>query len=131
MTTPPVDDPFAEIKKRATEAHDAKTDPGKNTPITQIYSKEITQQASERLQSQLVFFRKRLLSFILILMACETVALFTIVILTSLPTKPLDIHDTTLQIFTSATIAQISAMLIIIVRSVFSDKLNPLIMSVH
>lgn len=123
MTTPPGDDPFAEIKKRATEALDAKSDPGKNTPITQL--------CSEKLQNQLVFFRKCLLCFILILMACETVALFAIVILTALPTKPLTIPPTTLQIFTSATIAQISAMLIIIVRSVFSDKLNPLIMSVH
>ncbi len=60
-------------------------------------------------------------------MTVETLALFIIIAFASFQT--LEISATTLQILIGATIAQISAMLIVIIRSVYSDTLNQLIMS--
>jgi len=60
-------------------------------------------------------------------MTIETLALFLIIGFASFQT--LEISATTLQILVGATIAQISAMLIVLIRSVYSDTLNQLIMS--
>ena len=63
------------------------------------------------------------------LMTLETITLFAIIILTSLPSIILLVADTTLQILVGATIAQISAMMIVIIRSVYSDTLNQIVVS--
>lgn len=78
---------------------------------------------------QIVSFRQKLFRFLLFLMALETVSLFVLIILSSLPSKILVIADTTLQILVGVTLVQISAMIIVIIKSVYSDSLNQLIMA--
>jgi len=87
---------------------------------------ESDQQARKNLLKQIIVQRERLFVFLIILMAVETFVLFTIVIFASIPSPSirLTVNDTTLQILVGATIAQISAMVIIIIRSVFPDSLN-------
>lgn len=75
---------------------------------------------------QIIKFRGFLFYFLLALMLMETITLFTIIILASL--EKLKIAPLTLQILTGATIAQISAMIIVIIQSVFSDTLNQFVM---
>jgi hypothetical protein len=75
---------------------------------------------------QIIKFRAFLFYFLLALMLMETITLFTIIILSSL--DKLEIEPLTLQILTGATIAQISAMIIVIIQSVFSDTLNQFVM---
>ena len=59
----------------------------------------------------------------------DTHNLYYFVSLKYAKSQTLEISATTLQILIGATIAQISAMLIVIIRSVYSDTLNQLIMS--
>lgn len=99
------------------------------------YQKKLTEilvakeKSLQNLRDQIVNYRKCLFNFLLILMAFETVAMFVLVIVASLPSKILVIHDTTLQVLVGATIAQVSAMIIVIIRSVYSEGLNKFIMS--
>ena len=118
-----------EIQQRADEAYSS-------AKVKQPdYDKTITALTVERQKSeqdfrwQIVSFRRGLLWYLLILMTFETIALFVIIILASLPSRMLIIEDVTLQVLVGATIAQISAMLIVIIRSVYSNSLNKLIMS--
>jgi hypothetical protein len=93
--------------------------------IQSIYIKELeaAQETREALFSQVVRFRERLFSFLILLMASETFMLFAIVIIDSIG-GIFHINDTTLQILVGATIAQISTMVIIIIKSAFPDSLN-------
>ena len=117
------------IVQRADEAYSAEKHSSSDyqRKITDLKVKQ--QQSNQEFRRQVVSFRKGMFWFLLILMTIETVALFVIIILASLPTKALLIEDVTLQILVGATIAQISVMMIVIIRSVYSDSLNKLIMS--
>ncbi len=83
-------------------------------------------KAREELFNQTKELRKLIFEFLIILMSLETFLLYIIVIASSIPKlKELGffyINETTLQILVGATIAQISAMVIIIVKSVFPDS---------
>jgi hypothetical protein len=92
-----------------------------NMPVREIIGKAFGKQ--------IVIFRICLFYFLVILMTLETATLFVIIILASLPSAVLKIGDTTLQILVGATIAQVSTMLIVIIRSVYADSLNTIIMS--
>ena len=85
----------------------------------------------QKYRTQVVTFRIWIFTFLLVMMALETIAIFTIVIFNSLPSPLLDVDKLTLQVLVGATIAQVSAMFIVIIKSVFSDKLNEIIMSAH
>lgn len=84
-------------------------------------------QAEQDLRRQIIRFRRILFYFLLMLMTVETLAVFVIIVLASLPSPILAIKELTLQVLVGATIAQISAMLIVIIRSVYPDSLNKLI----
>jgi hypothetical protein len=86
-------------------------------------------QTEQDFRWQIVLFRKRLLLYLLYSMTVETILLYTIIILASLPSKILMIERVTLQILVGATIAQISGMLIVVIKSVYADSLNTFIMS--
>lgn len=118
-----------EIEQRADKAFSSEKQTSSD------YEKKITdlkveqQQSNQEFREQVVYFRKGMFWFLIILMTLETIALYIIIIVASLPSKVLLIEDVTLQILVGATIAQISAMMIVIIRSVYSDSLNKLIMS--
>lgn len=92
-------------------------------PITEIF--QVTKGLAEQdFLTQILFFRKSLFYFLISLMSVETFLLFLLVFLKALPMLKFSINDTTLQILVGATIAQISAMVIVIIKSVFPDSLN-------
>ena len=126
LTASPMQDILHEIERRAVNA--AQQELPQETlgkTITQIYEDE--RRWVSDIREQIMVSRRYLFWFILVLMGLETVVLFVVLILVALPSKPLTITDGTLQIVTGATIAQISAMLIVIVRSVYSESLNQFI----
>ncbi len=115
------------LRKRAREALSAKAKEAADLD-EEMRELDLQKSRSEQdLRRQIVDFRKLLLWYLIGFMTLETIALYTIVILTSL--KILTIEPATLQILVGATIAEISAMLIVIVRSVYSNSLNKIIMS--
>lgn len=98
-------------------------------PLTDIDFTTQKRKSDQAFRRQVVLFRTVLFYYLLVLMTIETLALSAIIVLASLPSKVLVIGDTTLQVLAGATIAQVSAMLIVIIKSVFSDSLNKIIMS--
>lgn len=101
-------------------------------------------KSNQNLRKQILSSRKCLLIFLVSLMAIESIVLFLIVIFSSLPAgssvpdsntlpseilKKLSIDPRTLQILVGATLAQISVMVIVVIRSVYSDTLNKDLMS--
>ena len=125
----PGKDSTADIFQSAIKAfeEEEKKDPG----VAKRFERLILQRESsdQKFRDQIVEFRKRVFRFLLWMMALETIVLFLIVILNSLPYPILNVDKLTLQILVGATIAQISTMLFVIIRSVFSNTLNKLIMS--
>lgn len=86
------------------------------------YEKKIEDMVDKRVfNAQIWDHREQLLHFLKIMMIIETFLLFAIIVLASIPFPSLRlmINDTTLQILVGATIAQISAMIFVIVKSVF------------
>lgn len=103
---------------------------------------ELERLAEEQnFRKQLVLSRDKVLHCILTLMVVETGILFVIVILASLQFpilfsgidpaitrgKILDISPTTLHILVGATVTQVSAMTLFIIRSLYSPDLNRII----
>ena len=80
-----------------------------------------------KLGDQALRYRGILFYFLLVLMGVETLFLFVIVLITAKPYRLLEIPDTTLQIIVGATIIQISAMVIAIIKSVFPKDMKQLI----
>ncbi len=120
-------DPFVDTVSRAKKEYSFRVgDSDYNMPINEFFSRQ-KKTSDQRFRDQVVSFRKVLFYFLLVFMTIETLALFLIIGFASFQT--LEITPTTLQILVGATIAQISAMLIVIIRSVYSDTLNQLIMS--
>jgi hypothetical protein len=118
-----------QIEANAKTAYSAKeaVEPSYGKGISEL---EFKRKASDqKFRDQIVAFRLWLIVFILAMMALETIVLFVIIILASLPCPKLKIEPLTLQVLVGATIAQVSAMLIVIIRSVYSDSLNRLVMS--
>jgi hypothetical protein len=74
---------------------------------------------------QIILFRHEIFSFSIKMMCYETIILFFIIIMSSI--KIIDIDRMTLQILVASTIAQVSAMIIIIIKSIFPDSLNKII----
>lgn len=108
-----------EIEKKAQEIKE------KNLELD---GKKSDQKVREDLLTQITDQRGMILNFLMKLMASETIILFTIVILASIPSPyKLKINDPTLQILVGATIAQISAMVVIVIRSVFPDSINKIL----
>ncbi|MGB7511246.1 MAG: hypothetical protein WBP54_08175, partial [Pelodictyon phaeoclathratiforme] len=79
-------------------------------------------------RKQLLSSRELLLDNIINFMYGETIALFLIIILVAC--KVLEINEVTLQVFVGGTIIQISSMLIVIIKSVYSDSLNKRMMRI-
>jgi hypothetical protein len=87
----------------------------------------------KKLFSQIICFRWCAFIFMILMMSGETIALFLIVFYSSTVdqssnSRILEINPTTLQVLTASTIIQISAMVIVMVRSVFPRKLDDLIL---
>jgi len=119
--------PFFDTVSLAEHEYSSRTgDADYNKPINEFFSRQ-KKTSDQRFRDQVVSFRKVLFYFLLVFMTVETLALFIIIAFASF--QKLEITPTTLQILVGATIAQISAMLIVIIRSVYSDTLNQLIMS--
>lgn len=122
------------IKQRSSQAYEPRRkelDSLFDKKINQIYTTFYFQKkySDQKFRNQIIDFRIQVFKFLLKMMAWETFAMLLIVVLDSLPFPVLDVDKLTLQVLVGATIAQISAMLIVIVKSVFSDTLNKLIMS--
>ena len=117
-----------EIIKRADDELNKQTPPSvREKKLSDFYIEQ--QLSNQEFRRQVVSYRKGTFWLLVILMTAETLALYSIIILASLPSKILLIGDTTLQILVGATIAQTSLMMIVIIKSVYSDSLNKLIMS--
>ena len=78
------------------------------------------------LVKQALRYRGILFYFLLVLMTVETLFLFLIICVTAKPYPILIIPDMTLQIIVGATIIQISAMVIVIIKSVYPKDLKQL-----
>lgn len=114
---------LAEVKKRADDAYISKSKSFENKSLNDIFDEQI-KVTEQHFKDQILRYREGFFIYLLVLMALETITLFSIVILSSVASKKiLVINDTTLQILVGATIAQISTMLIVIIKSVYSDNL--------
>jgi hypothetical protein len=94
----------------------------KNKELQKINQELATLNLAITYRKQLLSSREILLDNIINFMYGETIALFLIIILVAC--KVLEINEVTLQVFVGGTILQISSMLIVIIKSVYSDSLN-------
>jgi hypothetical protein len=122
------------IERLATEAYQEKkkTEPEFAKLLARLEKmgnipKDPSELTLQTFREQLVLFRIWGIGFVLWMMALETIAIFLIVVLDSLPIPMLNVDKLTLQILVGATITQVSTMFYAIIRSVFSDTLNRLI----
>lgn len=114
------------IRKWAGNALDKK--PKVETELIQGWAlQEVRIQLSTKLVIQALRYREILFYFLLVLMTVETLFLFLIVCVTAKPYSILIIPDRTLQIIVGATIIQISAMMIVIIKSIYPKDLKQLI----
>ena len=125
MPDDPMRDIMREIERRAKAEAQERLSRQMAKPIETVVDND--QDWVSNIQRQIMTSRRCLFWFILFLILLETVVLFVVMILAALPSKRLVIADSTLQIFTGATIAQASAMLFVIIRSVYSESLNQFI----
>jgi hypothetical protein len=87
----------------------------------------IRARLATKLASQALRYREYLFYYLLGLMTVETLFLFGIVFVTAPPHQLIEMHQTTLQVIVGATIIQISAMVIVIVKSVFPEDMKHLV----
>jgi hypothetical protein len=123
-----------EIEKRAMEALKRKQTEGKEEfyPYNQSLLANMLslkkREAEHNLLQQTIRFRRILFYYLLLLMTVETFMLFIIIVAVSLPSHWLVMPQITLQVLVGATIAQISAMVIVIIKSVYPDSINKIIL---
>lgn len=120
----PVKSFLADIERRAKEAlSETKNEFSKELSLKDRFEEQ-NKLTEQNFKDQILLYRQGFFVYLLVMMALETIVLFTIVILASVATHDiLDINDTTLQVLVGATIAQVSTMLIVIIKSVYSDNL--------
>ena len=113
------------IRKWADNALNKK--PEVETSLNQVWAlQRVRIQLNNELVMQALRYRGILFYFLLVLMTVETLFLFLIVCVTAEPYPILIIPDRTLQIIVGATIIQISAMVIVIIKSVYPKDLKQL-----
>ena len=99
----------------------------KNDELIKKNKEYQAQDIAIKFEIQLLDLRKTLVDNIINLMYGETITLFLILILVGCNFLE-KINHLTLQIFVGGTIIQISTMLIVIIKSVYSDSLNKIMM---
>jgi hypothetical protein len=81
-------------------------------------------KSAQEIRTQVIIIRRQFFKYLIFMLTFETVILYLIIVLICL--KIFSLSDSTLKLLIGATITQISAMLAVIINSVYSQRIMEL-----